>query len=99
MTSLSDRPGTALLVVDMQNDVVAGAHDRAGVIANIVGLVDRARAERVPVIWVQHSDDNLPAGSPGWRYVPELEPAASEPVVHKRYGDSFEGTDLETLLA
>lgn len=99
MTSLSDRPRTALLVVDMQNGVVAEVHDRAGVIANIAGLVDRARAEQVPVIWVQHSDDNLPADSPGWQNVPELERAASEPVVHKHYGDSFEGTDLEGLLA
>lgn len=99
MTSLTDRPATALLVVDVQNDVVADAHNRAGVIANITSLVQRARAEQAPVIWVQHSDDNLPTGSPGWQLVPELEPAASEPVVHKSYGDSFEGTDLESVLA
>ncbi|MDN5767379.1 MAG: cysteine hydrolase [Humibacillus sp.] len=99
MTSFTDRPATALLVVDMQNDVVADAHDRAGVIANITTLVQRARAERAPVIWVQHSDDNLPTGSAGWQLVSELEPATSEPVVHKNYGDSFEGTDLESVLA
>lgn len=99
MTSLTDRPGTALLVIDVQNDVVEGAHDRDAVVATIAGLVQRARAERAPVIWVQHSDDNLPTGSPGWQFVPELEPGTSEPVVHKRYGDSFEGTDLESVLA
>jgi nicotinamidase-related amidase len=99
MTTLSDRPHTALLVIDVQNDVVAEAHNRDGVIANISTLVDRARAEEVPVVWVQHSDEGLPEGSPGWQYVPELTPQAAEPVVHKRYGDSFDDTNLERILA
>ncbi|MGZ4546636.1 MAG: isochorismatase family protein [Blastococcus sp.] len=99
MTTLTDRPNTALLVVDVQNDVVAGAHDRDAVVANIASLVERARAARVPVVWVQHSADGLPQGSDGWQYVAELSQEASEPVVHKRYGDSFEDTDLENVLA
>ncbi|MFL6139820.1 MAG: cysteine hydrolase family protein [Frankiaceae bacterium] len=99
MTTLPDRPHTALLVIDVQNDVVAGAHDRDGVIANIASLVDKARAQSVPVVWVQHSGDNLVEGSDGWRYVPELAQEQSEPVVHKHYGDSFEATDLEAVLA
>jgi nicotinamidase-related amidase len=100
MTTLSDRPNTALLVVDVQNDVVAGAHNRDGVIANINTLVDKARGEGVPVVWVQHNDPgNLVRDSEGWQYVPELQPDASEPLVHKQYGDSFEDTDLEDILA
>ncbi|MGZ4538750.1 MAG: isochorismatase family protein [Blastococcus sp.] len=99
MTTLTDRPNTALLVVDVQNDVVAGAHDRDAVVANIASLVERARAGHVPVVWVQHSSDGLPQGSDGWQYVAELSQEASEPVVHKRYGDSFEDTDLENVLA
>jgi nicotinamidase-related amidase len=98
MTTLPDRPNTALLVIDVQNGVVAGAHDRDGVIANIGSLVERARAEDVPVVWVQHNDDDLPQGSHEWEYVPELARADTEPVVHKTFGDSFEGTDLEALL-
>jgi len=99
MTTLEGRPNTALLVIDVQNDVVSGAHDRDGVIARINGLVDKARNEQVPVIWVQHSDDNMPIDTEGWQYVPELARAESEPLVHKRYGDSFEDTDLESVLA
>lgn len=99
MTTLSERPNTAVLVIDVQNGVVAEAHDRDRVVANISALVDRARAEDVPVIWVQHSSDNLPRGSEQWEYVPELALGESEPVVHKSYGDSFEDTDLEALLA
>ncbi len=99
MTSLSDRPNTALLVVDVQNDVVANALHRDEVIANINTLVDRARAHEVPVIWVQHADDNLPQGSDGWQYVSELQRLDSEPLVNKAYGDSFEDTTLEHELA
>jgi nicotinamidase-related amidase len=99
MTTLTDRTGTALLVIDVQNGVVANAHDRDGVIANINSLVDKARSEEVPVIWVQHSSDDLPLDSEPWEYVPELERLDSEPLVHKLYGDSFEATNLEALLA
>jgi nicotinamidase-related amidase len=100
MTSLSNRPNTALLVIDVQNGVVAGTHQRDEVIDNIGILVDRARAEEVPVIWVQHSsDDELPVGSDQWQYVDELEREDSEALVHKRFGDSFEDTDLESELA
>ena len=99
MTSLSDRPHTALLVIDVQNDVVAGAHNRDGVVANIAVLVEKARAEGAPVIWVQHSDDGLPKDSEGWQYVRELTRQSSEPLIHKQYGDSFEATDLEAVLA
>jgi nicotinamidase-related amidase len=99
MTTLSERPNTALVVVDVQNDVMAGTHNRDGVVANIATLVDKARAASVPVVWVQHSSEGLPRDSDGWRYVPELKQDESEPVVHKRYGDSFEETDLEDVLA
>ncbi|WP_405735526.1 cysteine hydrolase [Streptomyces sp. NBC_01537] len=99
MTTLPDRPNTALLVIDVQNGVVAAAHNRDGVIANINTLVDKARAEDVPVVWVQHSDDELKRDSESWQYVPELVRRDAEPVVHKLYGDSFEDTELEALLA
>jgi len=63
MTTLENRPNTALIVIDVQNGVVAGAHERDAVVANIAGLVDRARREQVPVVWVQHFDEDLPRGS------------------------------------
>ncbi len=99
MTTLTDRPNTALLVVDVQNGVVAGTHDRDGVVTRIASLVDRARAGGIPVVWVQHCSDELPHGSEQWAYVPELPATDGEPVVHKRYGDSFEDTTLEAVLA
>ncbi|MFF7798404.1 cysteine hydrolase family protein [Streptomyces olivaceus] len=99
MTTLPDRPRTALLVIDVQNGVLAGAHDRDGVIANIDTLVGRARAADVPVVWVQHADDELVRDTEPWQYVPELVRRDDEPLVHKSYGDSFEDTTLEDVLA
>jgi nicotinamidase-related amidase len=100
MTTLKDRPNTALIVVDVQNGVVGEAYQRDAVVANIGRLVARARQERVPVVWVQHSaDGELDPGSQAWQIVPELAPEDSEPVVGKRYGDAFEDTNLEDVLA
>jgi nicotinamidase-related amidase len=99
MSTLENRPHTALLVVDVQNGVVAEAHSRNAVVANIAGLVEQARREGVPVVWVQHSSKDLVKGSDPWRIVPELTPAATEPLVEKIYGDSFEATNLERVLA
>ena len=99
MTTLANRPNTALLVVDVQVGVVEGAHERDAVVATIGGLVEQARAEEIPVVWVQHADGQLSPGSDAWRIVPELDPAETEPLIAKRFGDSFEDTDLETVLA
>ncbi|MFJ3787596.1 cysteine hydrolase family protein [Kitasatospora sp. NPDC090091] len=99
MTTLENRPRTALLVIDVQNDVVAAAYQRDTVVANIAALVDRARQEQVPVVWVRHSDDELVLGSGGWQIVPELVPAEGEAIVEKLFRDSFEATTLEAELA
>ena len=89
---------SALVVIDVQRDVVANAFRRNEVVANIEHLVESARKAEVPVIWVQHSDDELVKGSEGWAYVSELRIGNGEPVVHKQFGDSFEGTNLDELL-
>jgi nicotinamidase-related amidase len=99
VSTLSGRPNTALVVIDVQNGVVAKAHERDTVVANIASLVDKARDAGVPVVWVQHSDEHLTKDSDAWQYVPELVRDDSEPLVHKSYGDSFEDTDLEEVLA
>jgi nicotinamidase-related amidase len=99
MTTLEQRPATALLVVDVQNGVVSDAHERDAVVANVGRLVDKARSEDVPVVWVQHSDEGLARGSVEWQIVPELARAEAEPLVEKHYADAFEETSLEPVLA
>ncbi len=73
------------------------AHQRDTVVANVAALVDKARREQIPVVWVQHSDTYLERGSDNWHIVPELAPD-SEPLVEKNYGDAFEDTSLESVL-
>ncbi len=99
MTTLSDRPNTALMVIDVQKGVVADAHQRDVVVANIRTLVDKAHEEGVPIVWVQHCGEQLEKGSEAWEYVPELKRQEPEPVVRKSFGDSFEDTNLEQVLA
>jgi nicotinamidase-related amidase len=99
MTTLENRPNTALLVVDVQTGVVEGAPQRDEVVANVRSLVEKARQEQIPVVWVQHADEALEKGSDDWQIVPELTPADAEPRIEKSYGDSFEDTSLEAVLA
>lgn len=99
MTTLKNRPNTALLVIDVQNGVVDNAYERDAVVENIGRVVDRARQERVPVVWVQHNDEGLVRDSEEWQLVPELHRDDAEVLIHKSYGDSFEATTLEDELA
>jgi len=99
MSTHEQRPNTALLVVDVQNGVVEGNHDRDAVVANVATLVDKARDARVPVVWVQHNSEFLPRGGESWQLVEELQRREDEPLVEKQYPDSFEDTELESVLA
>lgn len=99
MTTLDNRPNTALVVIDLQVAVVAQAYRRNEVLAAVKRLVDRSREAHVPVVWVQHSEPGLEAGSPGWQIVDELARAPDEPLVEKNYRDAFEDTQLEAVLS
>ena len=92
------RKQTALLVVDVQNDVVGNAWQRDEVVGRIAGLVDRAREAEVPVVWVQHNEPEMPIGSAGWHIVDALVPDSGEPRIDKQYGDSFAETELESVF-
>ncbi|MGY0237089.1 isochorismatase family protein [Longispora urticae] len=90
---------TALLVVDAQNGALDATYARDAVVANIADLVARARRQRVPVVWVRHSDRRMAPGSVAWRIVPELAPDDGEPLVDKENADSFERTTLDAVLS
>jgi nicotinamidase-related amidase len=99
MAALREGKNTALVVVDVQVGVMDGAWNAAHVIANVARAVERARAEGVPVIWVQHSDDELTRGSAVWQWVPALVPGDDELRIYKLFNSSFEETDLDAALA
>jgi nicotinamidase-related amidase len=99
MTTLNGRDKSALLVIDVQNGVVDGAFNLEAVLKNISTAVAKARSADVPVIWVQHSDEELVLESEEWQIVPQLQPAAGERRVRKVHRSSFEATDLEEILS
>ena len=88
-----------LVVVDVQVGVIQNAWDVPRIIKNISSAVEKARSLSVPVIWVQHSDDELVFDSPEWQLVPELIPVAGEARIDKHFNSSFEQTALEDSLA
>jgi nicotinamidase-related amidase len=99
MTTLTDRPNTALVVIDLQNQVVANAYRRDEVLDAINVLIERARTAKVPVVWIRHADEDLKPGSKAWAIVAELVPLPEEVIVEKNYRDAFEDTNLEQVLS
>jgi nicotinamidase-related amidase len=98
MSKFADRSNSALLVIDVQVGVVGEAFERDLKVANMSKAIDRARASSIPVIWVQHSDEELVLESADWEIVPELTPLPNETKVRKLYRSSFEDTNLENIL-
>lgn len=98
MATIREGNGTAVLVVDVQVGVMQNAWDCDRIISNVAIVVERARQHNVPVIWVQHSDDELSHGSPAWAWVPELVPADGEPRIDKHFNSSFEDSGLDQEL-
>lgn len=99
MATIREGNQGVLIIVDVQVGVVKEAWDASNIVKNVAQAVARARAQAVPVIWVQHSDSDLPHGSPEWQWVPELAPTAAEPLIHKHFNSAFEQTSLEQELA
>lgn len=99
MASIRSGGQAALVVVDVQVGVMAGAWEAPRVIDNVARAVQRARAGGVPVLWVQHHDTQLVKDSADWQWVPALQPLEGEPRVHKQHESSFEATTLESELA
>lgn len=102
---------SALLVIDLQKDILAGLGsparqpllDRAvdGVVARMAALQKAARGQGVPVIVVQHDgrpDHRLGQGKPGWALRPEIAPLGGDILMHKRASDSFFETELDATL-
>ncbi len=99
MATVRNGSKSVLVVVDVQVGVMDGAWEAPRVIQNVSRAVERARAAGVPVIWVQHSDEELLTGSDIWKLVPELVPAPGEALVAKKFESSFEQTTLEDELS
>jgi nicotinamidase-related amidase len=98
MAIIRDGNKAVLLVVDVQVGVMQNSWDAPQVIKNIGLAVEKARRQDVPVIWMQHSDEELIRDSSEWQLVPELSPVDGEVRIHKQFNSSFEQTSLEETL-
>lgn len=71
-------------------------------LGNIRSLLDRARAAGVHVIFIQHdgqeAEHPLRTSGPGWPIHPDIAPRSGEPVIRKRFSDSFQETRLSDEL-
>lgn len=99
MATIREGNKTVLVVVDTQVGVLENAWEASQIIQNIAMAVEKARGEGIPVIWVQHNDEELVYGTPNWQLVPELSPAEGELRLYKQFNSSFEQTSLEEALA
>ena len=99
MSTIRSGKQAVLLIVDVQAGVVATAWEAPRVVANVARVVERAREQSVPVIWVQHDDDDLPRDSAAWQLAEGLAPVAGEARIFKQHNSSFEATRLDDELA
>lgn len=93
---------SALIVIDVQQAILSPEppHEFDAVRDRIQALIARAKAERVPVIWVQHFEADGPwaSGAASWQWVEQIAPQLGDVVVHKQSSDAFHHTDLHAQL-
>lgn len=97
---------SALVVIDVQRVMFETPgevpFDGERVLAAIRGLIDRAREQGAPVVYVQHdagADSPFPRGGDLWQIHPLIAPEEGDPVVEKAKPDAFAGTRLADVLA
>lgn len=95
---------TALLIIDVQvamfTKEAKQPYNGDQMLKNIQLLLEKARQNKLPVVYVQHNKEDSPfaSGSPSWQIHPAIAPLAGEPVVHKTFCDSFYKTNLQEVL-
>ncbi|MBN2304225.1 MAG: isochorismatase family protein, partial [Anaerolineae bacterium] len=99
---MSDRPRSALLVIDVQQALFEKStpvYHAAELLQNINDLIRRARDAGAPVIFIQHANDSfLAKDSAGWQLHPALKPDPHDLIIHKQHGNAFQDTPLQYEL-
>lgn len=97
-----DAKSQALLVVDVMVGIFelpVPLHEPDTFLASVRGLIERARAANVPVIYLQHLRAGLFArGAPAREIHPAIAPHPGDVVVDKSEPDSFHGSALAEVL-
>lgn len=96
---------TALLVIDVQPVFMTPpmlTTDGDDLVAKCRTLIERARTSGIPVIYVQHVDeDDMPKDVhvEAKAFHADIAPKPGEPIVEKIFGSAFMQTNLEEVLA
>jgi nicotinamidase-related amidase len=88
----------ALIVIDMQRDVMATCPAAEPVLITVNGLIADSRRCGAPLVFVRHQDEDLPAGSDAWQLDPRLDHRDGDTVVEKTFRDAFAATELDGVL-
>jgi nicotinamidase-related amidase len=94
---------TALLIIDVQVGIIEGLRAYRGreVLEQINKLLAKARASKVPIIYVQHDGEKghpLEVGTRGCDIHPDIKPHEDDLIIRKRASDSFFETSLQREL-
>jgi len=91
----------AVLVIDIQQALVAGAYQIEAVIEACNRVIAKVRGGGGLVVFIQHQHHSYTAmkkDSPGWQLDPRLDLQAQDYTVHKQASDAFYQTTLQALL-
>lgn len=86
-----------LMVVDVQNGL-ADIPDFDNFVTKINRRIEEYRSAGKQVIFVQHSDEDMPLNSNEWEFASKLEVNKDDMVVHKTFADSFLKTNLAEIM-
>lgn len=92
---------SALVIIDVQMAMfmeAAKPYRGDEVVANICTLLNKAREKGIPVVFVQHDDEEMPRGSAQWQLHTALVPLDGEYHAYKQTRDSFYQTELDGIL-
>jgi len=95
---------TGLLVIDVQQGLFTDygpLFQEQEMLSAIKQLISSARAAGAPVIYIQHcanEGESLAPATEGWQIHTEIQPREGDPVIQKRFSDSFKNTSLQQEL-
>lgn len=91
----------ALLIIDLQKGVCKGASPLYQVdilIERVNQRIAEYRQKNLPIIFIQHEDEELVKESESWRLHPDLQALATDHFVGKTHANSFYHTRLQEVL-
>lgn len=93
----------ALVIIDVQVALVDELLFKGNeLLKNISYLIQKARLSNIPIIYIQHTEDDnevMGKGKEGWKIHPKITPAKDDIVILKYTPDSFHETSLHEELS